>query len=78
MSNENKTPQEKADELFIECYPNDLDNGKFMKSCWARLYAVKICDAILTETLEEYTNDENHVRVEYWNEVKRELKEMKF
>lgn len=72
------TPQERAKEIFINCYPHELDNGIFMKKCWARKYALIVVDAILEETLSEYTNDENHVRVTYWNNVKLEINKMEF
>lgn len=32
-----------------------------------------ICDEMLQEALSEYTNDENHERVLFWKEVKKEL-----
>lgn len=71
------TAEDTAHNLFIECYPNDLDNGQFIKKCWAKLYAQKICDRVIYETLTEYTNDENHERVVFWNKVKEEIENIK-
>jgi hypothetical protein len=67
------TPEEKAKRLWIECYPNDLDNGNFMKGVWAKQYAKKIAEEIIEETLSEYSNDENHERVSFWKNVITEI-----
>ncbi len=66
-----------AKELWMDCYPNDLNNGNFIKGCWGKLYATKIAKAILKETLDEYTNDENHDRVKFWNDVIIEIEAIK-
>ena len=64
-----ETPKEAAERLFFDCYPNWYDNGQFMKKTVAKDYCKKIANAIIKETLDEYTNDENHVRVEFWKQV---------
>ena len=64
-----ETPKQVAERLFFDCYPNWYDNGQFMKKTVAKDYCKKICNAIIKETLNEYTNDENHVRVEFWKQV---------
>ncbi len=64
-----ETPKEAAKRLFFDCYPNWYDNGQFMKKTVAKDYCKKIANAIIKETLDEYTNDENHVRVEFWKQV---------
>jgi len=64
-----ETVEEAASQLWIDCYPNWLDNGLVVKKVVARDYAKMIANAIIKETLNEYTNDENHVRVEFWRKV---------
>jgi hypothetical protein len=64
-----ETPKEAAEMLFFDCYPNWYDNGQFMKKTIAKDYCKKIANAIIKETLNEYTNDENQVRVEFWKQV---------
>jgi hypothetical protein len=64
-----ETPKEAAERLFFHCYPSWYDNGQFMKKVVAKDYCKKIANAIIKETLDEYTNDENHVRVEFWKQV---------
>ena len=64
-----ETPKEAAKRLFFDCYPNWYDNGQFMKKVVAKDYCKKIVNAIIKETLDEYTNDENHTRVEFWKQV---------
>jgi len=68
-----ETPKEAAERLFIDCYPDWYDNGQFMKKVVAKDYCKKIVTAILKETLDEYTNDENHVRVKFWQKALIEL-----
>lgn len=68
-----ETPKEAAERLFLDCYPNWYDNGKFMKKVIAKEYCKKIVNAIIKETLDEYTNDENHVRVIFWKQVLIEI-----
>ena len=67
-------PKEKAEHLYIDCYPTQLDNGNVVKKWWGKYYALKIVENIINETMDEYTNDENHDRVMFWNEVKNNIK----
>jgi hypothetical protein len=72
------TPEQKeAKRLWMDCYPNDLDNGYFMKGCWGKFYAKKIANEIIKETLAEYSNDENHERVLFWKTVIIEIDNIK-
>ena len=64
-----ETIEEAASRLWIGCYPNWLDNGNVVKKVVARDYAKMIVNGIIKETLDEYTNDENHVRIEFWRKV---------
>lgn len=43
------------------------------KKTVAKDYSKKIANAIIKETLDEYTNDESHGRVEFWRKVLIEL-----
>lgn len=65
----NETIEQAAKRLWMDCYPNWYDNGQAIKSAVARDYAKKIADSIIRETLDEYTNDENHERVVFWRGV---------
>ena len=67
--NKRETPKQTADRLFIDCYPNFYYNGISMKKTIAKDYCKKICNAIIKETIEEYTNDENHDRIVFWKDV---------
>lgn len=71
-----ETPEECAKRLWMDCYPNQLDNGLIVKSYWARHFATKIAKAIIKETLDEYTNDENHDRVLFWRQVLIEIEKI--
>ena len=64
-----ETVEEAASRLWGDCYPNWLDNGLVVKKAVARNYAKMIVNGIIKETLDEYTNDENHVRIEFWEKV---------
>ena len=68
-----ETPKEAAKRIFIDCYPNWYENGEFMKKIVAKNYCKIIVNAIIKETLDEYTNDENHERVEFWKQVLIEI-----
>jgi hypothetical protein len=68
-----ETPKEAFERLYIDCYPNFYDNGNFMRQTVAKDYCKKIVNSIIKETLEEYTNDENHERVLFWREVLIEI-----
>lgn len=59
--------EEKANQM-IKCF---LDKGFKEHKC--SKMAIVACDLIIQETLEEYTNDENHTRVEFYNKVKSYL-----
>ena len=71
-----ETVDEAASRLWMDCYPNWYDNGLAIKKAVARDYAKKICAGIIKETLDEYTNDENHVRIEFWRRVLVRLDEL--
>jgi len=64
-----ETIEEAASRLWTDCYPNWLDNGLVVKKAVARDYSKLIANGIIKETLDEYTNDENHVRVDFWRKV---------
>ena len=68
-----ETPRQAAERLFFDCYPNWYDNGMFMKKTVGIDYCKKIVNAIIKETFDEYTNDENHVRIEFWKQALIEL-----
>lgn len=77
------TPKDKAIELvenaknYVHGYVGSsmLTNYEYPEQIL--LQAMKVAtitaDEIIKETLSEYTNDENHDRVKYWNEVKEEI-----
>jgi hypothetical protein len=65
--------KEEAKRLFIECYPNELDNGQFVKGVWAKYYAKLVAKNIIKETIENYSNDENHDRIIFYKNVLSEL-----
>lgn len=77
LTTKTMTPKEKASELFIDCYPLFYDNGRFGRMCVSKDYCRNIANAIIKETLEEYTNDEGHERVEYWRQVLVEIDNLK-
>lgn len=67
------TPKEKATELVNKYYIElQVHIGGYSLEA-SRQCALICVDEIIIETLSEYTNDENHDRVEYWNEVKQEI-----
>ncbi len=70
---EKETPKEAFERLYIYCYPSWYDNSKLMKQTVAKDYCKKIVNAILEETLDEYTNDESHERVIFWRQVLVEI-----
>jgi hypothetical protein len=70
---EKETPKEAFERLYIDCYPSWYDNGNFMKQTVAKDYCKKIVNAIIKETLDEYSNDENHERVLFWRQVLVEI-----
>lgn len=71
-----ETPSEAAKRLFIECYPNWYDNGQFMKKTVAKNYCKIVANAIIKETLDNYSNDENHDRVLFWKDVLIQLDDL--
>ena len=68
-----ETPEECARRLYIALYPNWYDNGQFMKNVVTKDMCRIVAGMIIKETLDEYTNDENHVRVEFWKKVMIEI-----
>jgi len=80
------TAKEKADQL-IEKYKNYvhgyvgssmLTNTEYPDQilAQAKKVATITVEEIINETVSEYTNDENHDRLEYWNEVVCEIVKM--
>lgn len=59
------TPKEKSKQII----KSFKDKG-FKKEHKCVNMAIVACDLIIQETLEEYTNDENHCRIEFYKEVK--------
>lgn len=69
-----KNPKEKSEELIGKFWNNITLPGQYTMSLNnAKDCAVIVCEEIINETRNEYSNDENHVRIEYWNEVKNQI-----
>ena len=82
-------PKEKAKEIYESikygvsvdvngCFENNIPCKIKPTMPWASALKIShiICDIIIYETLTEYTNDENHDRVLYWQEVKKEVERL--
>jgi hypothetical protein len=68
------TPKEKAEELFIKCYPNWYDNGLVAKKKYAKEYALIAVDEIINNVLIGIDLASNWGN--YWQEVKNELEKL--
>jgi len=61
----NESAEDCAKRLFIECYPNWLNNGLVVKKSVAKEYATLIA----TNIIKEYVNDLNNPKIDFWNTV---------
>lgn len=68
-------PKEKAEYLIEKFRDENYFSEKDILEN-AKCNSLIVVEEILKETLSEYTNDENHDRVEYWNDVKLEIEKM--
>lgn len=64
------TAEEKASSLVVMFYGHTITVASAI-NC-----ALLAVEQIISETLSEYTNDENHDRVEFWKNVKKEIKKL--
>ena len=74
------TPKEKAEELFIKCYPTWYDNGSVAKKKYAKEYALIAVDEILAAIQLPPIENKGHAlydsQVDYWKQVRKEIENL--